>query len=60
MIIKQNKLLIIIIEPKTIYFDLVRRCDNNMKHEIDFVTKHNDFLADYTTKTEVSGLLSKN
>ena len=41
-IIKDNK-LIIIVEPKTIHLDLPKGVNNYLKHEIDYVIKHNDF-----------------
>ena len=56
--INDNKLLIIT-EPKTIYFDLTQDVVNNLKHEIDFIIKQNDFLADHTIKNEISQILSK-
>ena len=30
----------IITEPKAIHFDLPKNVDNNSKHEIDFIIKH--------------------
>ena len=43
-IIKKNK-LVIIAEPKTIHFDFPNKFDNNLKHKIDFIIKHNECLA---------------
>ena len=43
MHIDSNK-LVIITEPKTIHFDLSKDVDNNLKYEIDFIIKHNEFL----------------
>ena len=31
----------LIIEPKTIYFNLPKKVDNNLKHQIGFIMKHN-------------------
>ena len=47
--IKDNK-LVIIAEPKTIYFDLPVDVDNNLKYQIDFIIKYNEFLAEHTIK----------
>ena len=37
-------------EPKTIYSDLPQNADNNLNHDIDFITKHNKSLAKHTKK----------
>ena len=55
--IEGNK-LVIIIEPKSFYFDLPKNIDN-LRHKIDFIIKHNEFLAEYTKKFEIKQLLSK-
>ena len=34
--IEDNK-LVIITEVKTIYFDVPKKCDRSLKHEIDFI-----------------------
>ena len=47
VISKENQ-FVIIIEPKTIYFDLLKKFDNNLKREIDFIIKHNEILAKFT------------
>ena len=47
VIINNNK-LVIITEPKTIHLDL----DNNLKDEIDFIIKPNEFLAAQIMKNE--------
>ena len=49
VIIKNNQVLIIT-EPKTIYFDLPKSVGNNLKHETDFIIKHYEFLAEHTIK----------
>ena len=54
MIIIDDKL--VITEPKTIRFNLPKDLGNNLRHEIDFVIKHNNFLAEQTIKIR---LLSK-
>ena len=50
--IEDNK-LVTITEPKAICFDLSKDVDNNLKY------KHNELLAEHTTKNEISQLLSK-
>lgn len=40
MMIKENK-LVIITESKVIYFDLPKKTDKNLNHEIDFIITHN-------------------
>ena len=47
MIIKDNK-LVIIIEPKTIHFDLPKVTGNNLKYEINFTIKHNEHISKHT------------
>ena len=46
--------LVIIREPKTIYFDLLNIVGNNLNHDTHFIIKHNEFLAEYKTKNEIS------
>ena len=55
--IKCNK-IVIITEPKTIRFNLTKKTDNSLKHEIDFTIKHSEFLSEHTIKSEISLLLS--
>ena len=40
--------MIVIREPKTCYFDfdLPKDIDRNLKHEFEFITKHNESLAE--------------
>ena len=52
----ENK-LIITIESKTFYFDLPKDINKNLSHEIDFIIKQNEFLAENTTKQKISRLL---
>ena len=56
--INDNKLLIIT-EPKTIYFDLTQNVVNNLKQGTDFIITQNDFLADHAIKNEICRILSK-
>lgn len=44
VIINENKLLLIA-ESKAIRFDLPKDVGKNLRHEIDFILKHNEFLA---------------
>ena len=53
VVIKENK-LVIIREPKTNHFDLLKDVNTNLKHEINFIIKDNKFLAEHTTKNEGS------
>ena len=58
MVIKENK-LVIIREPKTNNFDLLKDVNTNLNHEINFIIKDNKFLAKHTTKNEGSQLFCK-
>ena len=40
--------LVIKTEPKTIYFDLSKNADNNLKYQIDFAMKYNGLSAEHT------------
>ena len=53
VIITDNK-IVIITKPKTIYFDLPEKVDNNLKHEIYLIVEHNEFLAEHIMKNEIS------
>ena len=55
---KDNK-SIIIIEPKPFHFVLTKDAGDNMKHEIDFIIKHNELLVKNTIKNKIRQLLSK-
>ena len=46
--------VVITAEPKSTYFDLPKDVDNNLKYEIRFIIKQNEFLADHKTKNEIS------
>lgn len=54
VIIKNNE-LVIITERKP-FFYLSKKVDNKLKHDIDFITKHNEFLAEDTMKNEIGRL----
>ena len=58
VIVQENK-FVVITQPKVFHFDLLGKADNNLKHEIDFITKHNEFLVEHAIKNEGSWLLSK-
>ena len=46
---------VIIAVPNTIHLDLPKRIDTNMKHEIDYIIKDNEYLAVHKiTKTKIS------
>ena len=49
----ENKLAITT-EPITIHFDLPKNVDNNLKHETESIIKHNELLAEYTIKNEIT------
>ena len=49
----KNKLLIIT-EPKTIYFDLPQDVITNLMQETDYMIKQNECLAEHTIKNELS------
>ena len=46
-------------EPKTIHFDLSKDVDNNLKHEINSIIKHNEILAEHTTQNNIRKSFSK-
>ena len=54
VIIKNNE-LVIITERKP-FFYLSKKVDNKLKHDIDVITKHNEFLAEDTMKNEIGRL----
>ena len=55
----EDNMLVIITEPKIIRFDLLKDVSKNLKHEIDSIIKHNEYLAENTIKHEIDQLLSK-
>ena len=48
-------------KPKTFYFDYAwdKNVDDNLKHEIEFIIKSNESLAENIMKNEIEQLLSK-
>ena len=53
VIIKDSKLLIIT-QPKMIYFCLPKDFRKNLKHKIDFIIKRNELLVEPTIKNRIS------
>ena len=53
--------MIVIRDPKTFCFnfDWPKDVDKNLKHEIEFIIKSNESLADNKIKSEIEQLLSK-
>ena len=53
--------MIVIRDPKTfyIYFDWPKEVNENLKHEIEFIIKSNESLAENKTKNETEQLLFK-
>ena len=53
--------MLLIRDPKTFYFDfgLPKDIDENMKHEVEFIIKSNECLAENKTKNKIEKLLSK-
>ena len=51
-----DKKLVIITEHKTFYVDLPKDVDKNLKYEIDFIIKCNEYLAQHIIKNEISRL----
>ena len=53
--------MIVIRDPKNFYFDFDGPKDvgKNLKHEIEFIIKSNESLAQYKIKNEIEQLLSK-
>ena len=58
-IIIKNIMLVIVTEPKTIDFDLPKDFKNSLNHEIDFIIKHYEFLAEHTIKSKITLIFSK-
>ena len=54
-----GKKLAITAEPKAIRLDLNKKIEGSLKHEIDSIIKHNEFLAKQRTKNEISQFFSK-
>ena len=53
--------MIVIRDPKTFYFnfDWLKYFDENLKHEIEFIIKSNDSLAENKIKNKTEQLLLK-
>ena len=53
--------MIVIRDPKTFYFDsdLPKDVDKYLKHQMEFITKSNESLAENKMKNETGRLLSK-
>ena len=53
--------MIVIREPKSFYFnfDLLKDVDKNLKHEIEFIIKHNESLAEHKVKNKIEQLFFK-
>ena len=53
--------IVVITEPQTFYFcfNLTNDVDKNLKHEIEFVVKRNESLAEHKTTNKNEQLLSK-
>ena len=53
--------MIVIRDPKNFYFDFdwPKDVGKNLKHEIEFIIKSNESLAQYKIKNEIEQLLSK-
>ena len=53
--------MVVIKEPKTFYFDFdwPKNVDENLKYEIEFIIRSNEFLAKNKIKNEIEQLLSK-
>ena len=53
--------MIVIRDPKTFYFyfDWPKEVNENLKHEIEFIIKSNESLAENKTKNETEQLLFK-
>ena len=56
--IRDNK-VVITTEPEIIHFYLSKIIGKNLLHEINFVIKQNEFLADHTIKNKIRQLWSK-
>ena len=53
--------MIVIREPKTFYFnfDWSKKVDKSLKHEIEFIIKHNESSAEHNIRNEINLPLSK-
>ena len=44
-------------EPKSISFNVTKKADNSLMHEVNHIIKHNGFLTENRTKNEIEQLL---
>ena len=51
--------MILVRDPRTFDFDWPKDTDENFKHEIEFILKSNESLAENKIKTEIEKLLLK-
>ena len=53
--------MIVIRDPKTVFlnFDWPKDVDENLKHEIEFIIKSNESLAENKTKNKIEQLFLK-
>ena len=53
--------MVVIRKPRTFYFDFdwPKNADENLKHEIEFIIKSNESLAENKIKNEIEQLFSK-
>ena len=58
MYIDSNK-LVIIVESKTISFNLTKKVVNSLKNEIKLIISRNESFDEYAIKNEISQLLFK-
>ena len=56
-----EKNMVVIRDPKTFYFDFgwSKDVDENLKHEIEFIIKNNESLAENKINHKIEELLSK-
>ena len=50
--IKNSKLVKTENKPSHLHFDLPKDVDKNLKHEINFIIKHNQYLVQHKIKNE--------
>ena len=54
--IEDNK-LVVVTEPKSFHFDLLKDVDINLRHEVYFIIKQNELLAESAIKIEIRQLM---
>ena len=55
----EDSILVITTSPKLIHLYLSRDVDNNVNYATEFITKHNELLAEHTIKRKISQEFSK-